>query len=145
MNKPLWKLADFDCVEQWVMFDSCVCGYSSIFLWHQHSSGSEENSSPDDGEDEVTDEESVEEDEDSSPLATSTVFRQVPVQPQHVHVVEETCKEAKKRESERDDCLATAGAHPRGPGVGKIRVGFRGASARGFRGFRGQNGFKITA
>ena len=48
----------------------------SIFLWHQHLSGSEENSSPDDGEDEVTDEQSVDEDEDSSPLATSTVFRQ---------------------------------------------------------------------
>ena len=76
----------------------CVCGYSSIFLWHQHLSGSEENSSPDDGEDEVTDKKSVEEDEDSSPLSTSTVFRQVPVQPQHVHVVE---KPPRKQESKK--------------------------------------------
>ena len=76
----------------------CVCGYSSIFLWHQHLSGSEENSSPDDGEDEVTDKQSVEEDEDSSPLSTSTVFRQVPVQPQHVHVVEEP---PRKQESKK--------------------------------------------
>ena len=99
MNKPLWKLTDFDCVEQWVMFDSCeYAGTPAFFLWHQHSSGSEENSSPDDGEDEVTDEESVEEDEDSSPLPTSTVFRQVPVQPQHVHVAEEP---PRKQESKK--------------------------------------------
>ena len=75
-----------------------ICGYSGIFLWHQHSSGSEENSAPDDGEDEVTDKEFVEEDEDSPPLVTSTVFRQVPVQPQHVHVAEEP---PRKQESKK--------------------------------------------
>ena len=57
-------------------------------------------------------------------------------------------KKARKQESERDDVLATAGAHPRGLGVGKIRFSFREASAelpRGFRGFRGQNGCKIIS
>ena len=32
MNKPLWKLTDFDCVEQWVMFDSRVYAGTQAFF-----------------------------------------------------------------------------------------------------------------
>ena len=54
----------------------------------------------------------------------------------------------RRKERERDDGQAAAGTHPRVLGAGKRRFGFRVASAelpRGFREFRGQNGFKITS
>ena len=98
MNKSVWKVIDFDCVEYSGVIFMCARGYSSIFLWQQHSLGSLEDRSSDDWEDEVADEEYVDKDEDSCPLATSTVFKQVPVQPQHVHVVEEP---RRKQESKK--------------------------------------------